>query len=988
MHRRRAIRLLTASALATATMLAPAWAAPRRPARRGAPCRAGRPLAAAARGRAEKAAAGSTADLPAAPPALEQRRPPALRPGRPRTGLGAPLIPAPTRELRRPRQHRRAPPRRPGRRRRAEPLRRDEQPLVRDLRQDRRAPLYGPAANNTLWAGFGGACEAENRGQPIVVYDQFADRWLLSADHRAGPTCYVCVALSATGDPTGSYYRWAFSTGDEPPRPAQATASGATPTTSTPASATARASSGVGAYALDRAEMLAGESAPQVVSFLMLAGDAAPTSATACCPPTSTARRLPPAGAPAILLGTLDDGAVLRCGPGRAHDLALPRRLRDPGGLELLASPPRCRMSAPFDTLFASGCTAAFPQPGTGDAARHRSPTGSGRMHRARLPQLRRPRGAGRQPDGRRRGRAWPASAGGRCATRTARRRSSRRGPTCPGATDGIHRWIGSAAMDVEGNLALGYSASSGDALPERLLHRTPGRRRPRHAAAGRGRHPRRHRLPDRQQPLGHLLVDDRRRRRRLLVLVRQRVPARDRHQLAAAHRLLPVHRVRPARLHARRHPVGAGDLRRRAGHVRRRPGRAARLRERGDARGRRAAGGHHGRLHPDRGDAARREHADPLRHRRRARRELPARDLGHGGGRHPLGQRRAARSTRRSPPARRSIAPADGATDQAIAPTLSWSAVAGASGYLVEVDDSLDFASPEFSSSQISTSVVATGLVPLHRYFWRVTAENACGDAASATFDFTTAALFCRAPGVAIPDPNPVAERRRPAHDRRRTAPSLDLDVTIKIDHTWVGDLKVHAQPRRGAGHPDQPARLHRQRLRLRQAATSTCGSTTRAPTATSRRPATRRRRRSRATGSAAIRPSTTLLAAFDGQLARRHLDAQRRRPLGRRRRHADRVVPDPDRRPDALRRRLRVRRLQPLEQLRPGPLISAPSPKRKKPRRLAGLLVQQERRSDRRRESHCRDAANRFPRGQLDRRERWWRRWESNPRPRNASR
>ena len=73
--------------------------------------------------------------------------------------------------------------------------------------------LYGPALNNTLWAGFGGACQTENQGDPIVLYDQIADRWMLSQFTANGPTYYNCVAVSTTPDPTGAYYRWAFSTG-------------------------------------------------------------------------------------------------------------------------------------------------------------------------------------------------------------------------------------------------------------------------------------------------------------------------------------------------------------------------------------------------------------------------------------------------------------------------------------------------------------------------------------------------------------------------------------------------------------------------------------------------------------------------------------------------------------------------------------------------------------------------------------------------------
>src|SRR3954451_2475911 len=34
--------------------------------------------------------------------------------------------------------------------------------------------LFGPAANNTLWAGFGGTCQTTNAGDPVVLYDQLA----------------------------------------------------------------------------------------------------------------------------------------------------------------------------------------------------------------------------------------------------------------------------------------------------------------------------------------------------------------------------------------------------------------------------------------------------------------------------------------------------------------------------------------------------------------------------------------------------------------------------------------------------------------------------------------------------------------------------------------------------------------------------------------------------------------------------------------------
>ena len=39
--------------------------------------------------------------------------------------------------------------------------------------------LYGPVSTNTLFAGFGGVCEARPNGDAVVRYDQLADRWLV-----------------------------------------------------------------------------------------------------------------------------------------------------------------------------------------------------------------------------------------------------------------------------------------------------------------------------------------------------------------------------------------------------------------------------------------------------------------------------------------------------------------------------------------------------------------------------------------------------------------------------------------------------------------------------------------------------------------------------------------------------------------------------------------------------------------------------------------
>ena len=75
------------------------------------------------------------------------------------------------------------------------------------------ALLYGPVPNNTLWSGFGGGCETNNDGDPIVLYDKAAQRWILSQFSVSTRPYLECVAVSQTSDATGPYNRYAFSYG-------------------------------------------------------------------------------------------------------------------------------------------------------------------------------------------------------------------------------------------------------------------------------------------------------------------------------------------------------------------------------------------------------------------------------------------------------------------------------------------------------------------------------------------------------------------------------------------------------------------------------------------------------------------------------------------------------------------------------------------------------------------------------------------------------
>lgn len=73
-------------------------------------------------------------------------------------------------------------------------------------------PVPGfPKNGNIIWQGFGGRCESDNDGDPIVQYDQLANRWVLTQFAVSASPYYQCVAVSKTGDPTGEYHRYAYS---------------------------------------------------------------------------------------------------------------------------------------------------------------------------------------------------------------------------------------------------------------------------------------------------------------------------------------------------------------------------------------------------------------------------------------------------------------------------------------------------------------------------------------------------------------------------------------------------------------------------------------------------------------------------------------------------------------------------------------------------------------------------------------------------------
>jgi hypothetical protein len=322
--------------------------------------------------------------------------------------------------------------------------------------------LYGPALNNTLWAGFGGDCQTDNSGDPIVLHDQIADRWMLSQFTSSGPTYFNCVAISTTADPTGSYYRYAFSTGvNFPDYPKYGWWSDAL-YISTREFANGAAFAGIGAYAVKRSDLIAGNPAAQVISFLATPASAggAYNIGDGLLPSDLDGSTLPPAGSPNYFMGSMDNGGSY----GAPQDaLTLWKFTADfvtPANSTFVLA--NTIPIAAYDTVFPCSPTSrnCIPQPGTAnkiDILSYRQrPT-----HRLAYRNF----GTHESLVTNQSVEAATSMAG----IRWWEVRSPNSNPVlyqdstyAPGTQDTIHRWMASVAMDNAGNMALGYSASNG----------------------------------------------------------------------------------------------------------------------------------------------------------------------------------------------------------------------------------------------------------------------------------------------------------------------------------------------------------------------------------------------------------------------------------------------------------------------------------------------------------------------------------------------
>jgi hypothetical protein len=322
--------------------------------------------------------------------------------------------------------------------------------------------LLGPVDTGTLWSGFAVPDCTDPSGDPIVLYDQLVDRWLLTQFTTAGPEYFNCIAISQTGDPTGAYYRYAFSTGlNFPDYPKYGVWTDSYVITTREFGPTVEY--GIGVYALEKNKMVNGQPDARAVSFFLDGNNPTilPLVGDGLLPADIDGKQKPKIETAIPVVGTQDDGG----GYGGTFDalniwdLLIKWRSTPTASLTLKAQLP----TAAFDSIFPCAPTSrdCLPQPGITNTAQYLDILSYRQRPTWRLAYRNfkdyETLVTNQSVEAR------PGVAGVRWYE--LRRTNGvyslyQQGTYAP--NDGVHRWMGSVSQDKKGNMAVGFSVVNG----------------------------------------------------------------------------------------------------------------------------------------------------------------------------------------------------------------------------------------------------------------------------------------------------------------------------------------------------------------------------------------------------------------------------------------------------------------------------------------------------------------------------------------------
>jgi hypothetical protein len=344
--------------------------------------------------------------------------------------------------------------------------------------------LLGPVDTGTVWSNFAVPDCTDPSGDPVVLYDQFVDRWLISQFTTRGMNpdgsfnglpFYNCVAVSQTGDPTGAYYRYAFITAMPgststffPDYPKYGVWTDSYVLTSRDFGS--QDEYGISVYALEKNKMVNGQPDARAVHFFLDGNnpDILPLVGDGLLPADIDGKQKPKNEDLIPIIGTQDDGA----GYGGTFDalniwdLSVKWRSTPTGSLGLNTQLP----VASFDSIFPCGVVPGSLPPSSRDCLPQPGIT-NGSQYLDILSYRQRPtwRLAYRNFKDydamvtNQSVEALPGVAGVRWyeIRRVGNTYSLyQQGTYAP--NDGVHRWMGSVAQDKKGDMALGYSVVNG----------------------------------------------------------------------------------------------------------------------------------------------------------------------------------------------------------------------------------------------------------------------------------------------------------------------------------------------------------------------------------------------------------------------------------------------------------------------------------------------------------------------------------------------
>lgn len=323
--------------------------------------------------------------------------------------------------------------------------------------------IFGPAGLGTIWQGMPGSYTSD--GDPIVMYDHLAGRWVISQfslpNYPNGPF-YELVAVSQTGDPTGAWHRYAFQFNKMPDYPKLGVWPDGYYMTAKMFSSGALNWQGPAAIVLERDSMLTGNSARMIIFQL--------DESVEAMLPADLDGQAPPVGAQGLYLTSVDD--VTNGGDDRLELYAVHAAWTNPENSTI--SDPEILYTAPFDSDMCGWSTNCIPQAGTSSRLDALSSLMMSRLQYRNFTTY----------EAMVINQTVDADGTNHAGIRWYELRNSgpgwniwQQGTYAP---DSCHRWMGSAAMDGQGNIALAYSVSGTDLFPSiratgRRLNDPPG---------------------------------------------------------------------------------------------------------------------------------------------------------------------------------------------------------------------------------------------------------------------------------------------------------------------------------------------------------------------------------------------------------------------------------------------------------------------------------------------------------------------------------